>query len=421
MPVPERSLSSSSAPKVVTLGCRLNAFESEAMREMAMRGGMEGTVIVNTCAVTAQAERQARQTIRKLARDNPGARIIVTGCAAQINPETFAAMEEVDRVLGNAEKLDPKILGGAEPFAVGDIMAERSAPPPLIGGFEGRTRAFVQIQQGCDHRCTYCAVPFARGPGRATPPEQVIEQIRILAAGGYPEAVLTGVDISSYGWRGMTLGGLVEKILGEVAELKRLRLSTIDPAAVDDGLIKALGGDDRLMPHVHLSIQSMDATILKRMGRRHTPEDVFDLCRRIRAARPDAAFGADLITGFPTETDKMFERTLSAVDSLGLAYLHVFPFSPRPGTPAARMPSAPPGAAKERAVRLRKIGRAALNRFLHAKIGHEIEVLCEDGGLGHCRDYAPARLVDKARPGDLVRARAIAAEGGLLIVGGALA
>ncbi len=417
MATPERSLSS--ATKVVTLGCRLNAFESEAMREAAMRGGMEGTIIVNTCAVTAAAERQARQTIRKLARDNPDARIIATGCAAQINPEAFAGMAEVTRVLGNAEKLDPEILGGDEQFAVGDIMAERDWAPPLIGGFAGRTRAFVQIQQGCDHRCTYCVIPFARGPGRSTPPERVIEQIRVLTGEGYPEAVLTGVDISSYDRREITLGGLVEKILDEVPELKRLRLSTIDPAAVDDDLIEVIAANDRLMPHVHLSLQSMDATILKRMGRRHRPEDVFDLCRRIRGIRPDVAFGADLIAGFPTEDGEMFERTISAVDRLGLAYLHVFPFSPRPGTPAAKMPPAPPGAAKMRAVRLRQVGRAALDRFLRAKIGGEVEVLCEDGNLGHCRDYAPARLISPARPGHLTAARVIGVEDGRLIADGA--
>ncbi len=416
MPTPERSLSS--AAKVVTLGCRLNAFESEVMREMAMRGGMKGTVIVNTCAVTAEAERQARQTIRKLARDNPGARIIVTGCAAQISPEKFAGMDEVDRVLGNAEKLDAEILGGAEPFAVGDIMVKRGGTPPLIGGFEGRTRAFVQVQQGCDHRCTYCVIPFARGAAHSTPPGRIAEQIRKLAADGYPEAVLTGVDISSYDRQGMTLGGLVERILDEAPELKRLRLSTLDPAAVDDGLIMALGENDRLMPHVHLSIQSMDATILKRMKRRHTPKDVFDLCRRVRAARPDAALGADLIAGFPTESGNMFENTLKAIDDLGLAYLHVFPFSPRPGTPAARMPPTPPGAAKARAAKLRRRGRTALDRFLRAKIGTEIEVLCEDGELGHCRDYAPARILGKAKPGDLIRARVIAVEDCRLIADG---
>jgi len=399
-----RPAAGSRPAKVITLGCRLNAFESEVMRELAAREGIENTVIVNTCAVTAEAERQARQTIRKLARENPGARIVVTGCAAQLNPVTFAQMEEVDRVLGNAEKLDPELLGGQAPVSVSDIMLGTADADQIITGFQGRARAFVQIQQGCDHRCTYCIIPFARGPAISVAPGRIVAQTRTLVKSGHREVVLTGVDISSYDHDGLGLGGLAEKILGHVPELRRLRLSTVDPAVVDDGLIRLFAEDDRLMPHLHLSLQSMDDMVLKRMKRRHDRQAVFALAGRLREARPDIVLGADFITGFPTETDAMAANTERAVDDLGLVHLHVFPFSPRPGTPAAKMPMTPPGKPKERAARLRALGDAALERFLHSRVGGAAEVLVEEANRGHCRHYAPIRLAFDARPGEIVTA-----------------
>ncbi len=400
-----------SGPRVVTLGCRLNAFESEIMRGLGAGAGMADAIIVNTCAVTREAERQARQTIRRLRRDNPGARIIVTGCAAQLSPGKFAAMPEVDRVLGNAEKLDKSALAGDEPLRVADIMAVRETAPHLIGGFDGRARAFVQVQQGCDHRCTFCIIPFARGPNRAVAPDAIVRQVRKLVDGGYREVVLTGVDICSYGRDtagGPTLGRMARRLLGEVPELRRLRLSSLDPAAIDEDLFRLLADEPRLMPHLHLSLQAMDDMVLKRMKRRHSAAEARAVVARARALRPDAAFGADLIAGFPTETDAMFENTLAAVGELGLAHLHVFPYSPRAGTPAARMPQVPASVAKARARRLRAAGDREMRRFLNGRVGAAAEVLVERDNRGLSEHYAPVELDFAAPPGSVVAARVTA-------------
>ena len=415
-------------PRVITLGCRLNTLESEVMRRHAEAAGLADTIIVNTCTVTAEAVRQARQTVRRARRQNPQARIVVTGCAAQMEPETFAAMPEVDKVLGNWEKLDAAsfeadTLDGPDKVAVADIMTVHGpgATPflgPPLAGFDGRTRAFAQVQRGCDHRCTFCIIPLARGPARCVPPEGIVDQVRRLTANGYREVVLTGVDICSYGndLPGRpTLGAAVRRLLAAVPELDRLRLSSLDPAAVDDDLIRLLGAEARLMPHLHLSLQAGDDTILKRMKRRHLMADAARLCARARGARPDVVFGADLIAGFPTETDAMFANTLAAIGGLGLTYLHVFPYSPRAGTAAARMPQVAPGVRRERAARLREAGEAALGHYLRNRVGTRAEVLVEDDGAGRSQHYAPVRLSFAAPSGTIVAARVAAVAGGHLI------
>ncbi|NQU60039.1 MAG: tRNA (N(6)-L-threonylcarbamoyladenosine(37)-C(2))-methylthiotransferase MtaB [Rhodospirillales bacterium] len=408
-----------SQPQVITLGCRLNTFESEIMRELGEGAGLEDTVIINTCAVTGEAERQARQTIRRVRRDRPGAKIIVTGCAAQVNAAAFAAMPEVDRVLGNEEKLNPALLAASGPdVQVADIMAARETAPHLISGLDGRTRAFVQVQQGCDHRCTFCIIPFARGHNRSVATGAVAAQVRALVDKGFREAVLTGVDICSYGADNPEmpgLGGLIEEVLAAVPELQRLRLSSIDPAAIDEDLFKVLAEEERLMPHLHLSLQAMDDMVLKRMKRRHTSQDAVAVVQRIRKARPDIAFGADLIAGFPTETDEMFANTLSAVADLELVHLHVFPYSPRPGTPAARMPEVPGPVRKERARRLREAGAKGLSRFLKGLTGTYLQVLVEKPRFGLSQHYVPVRLDFDAPVGEVVDVRVIEAKDDCLI------
>ncbi len=390
--------------KIITFGCRLNAFESDVMASVARSAGLRDAVIINTCAVTAEAQRQARQAVRRARREHPTKRIIVTGCAAQLAPADFAAMEEVDRVLGNAEKLDGIALAGTDPVRVSGLT---SAPIdlPLVDGPEDRARAFVQVQQGCDHRCTFCIIPFARGPNRSLTLGAIARQAGRLVDGGYAEMVLTGVDIASWGADlpgRPTLGAMTRRLLQAVPGLRRLRLSSLDPAAVDRDLIGLLAAEPRLMPHVHLSLQAADDMVLKRMNRRHTRAGVGDLCRELRQARPDVVFGADLIAGFPTESAAMFENTLTAVDELGLTYLHVFPYSPRPGTPAARMPQVPPAVRKERAARLRAAGESALDRFLISRVGHRARVLVEGARLGRCPHYAPVKLAFEATPGRVV-------------------
>ncbi|HRQ83329.1 MAG TPA: tRNA (N(6)-L-threonylcarbamoyladenosine(37)-C(2))-methylthiotransferase MtaB, partial [Azospirillaceae bacterium] len=327
-------------PEIVTFGCRLNAYESEVMRGHARAAGLSEVVIVNTCAVTSEAERQARQTIRKLRRERPDAKIVVTGCAAQIDPARFAAMPEVDRVLGNQEKLAPESWGLAatERVAVNDIMSVKETAAHLISGFEDRARAFIQAQQGCDHRCTFCIIPFGRGPSRSVPIGAMVEQVRALTAAGYREVVLTGVDITSYGPDlpgAPSLGQMIRRLLAAVPELPRLRLSSLDPVEIDDDLWRLIENEPRLLPHLHLSLQAGDDMILKRMKRRHSRADAVAFCERARRARPDVVFGADLIAGFPTETDEQFDNTLRLLEDCGLTWLHVFPYSPRPGTPAA--------------------------------------------------------------------------------------
>jgi threonylcarbamoyladenosine tRNA methylthiotransferase MtaB len=387
---------------ILTLGCRLNLVESELIRAAA--GGTPGdTVVLNTCAVTAEAVRQARQTVRRIKRERPDARIVVTGCAAQTEPGTFAAMPEVDRVLGNSEKLDARAwaAGGAR-VAVGDIMAARAMMPQTIDSLDGHTRAFVQVQNGCDHRCTFCIIPFGRGNSRSLPIDDVVAQVRRLTARGYREVVLTGVDITSYGGDlagAPRLGALVKRILQDVPDLARLRLSSIDSVEADDDLLDALANEPRLMPHLHLSLQAGDDLILKRMKRRHTRADAIAFCARLRAARPDVVFGADIIAGFPTETEDMFTRSLDLVEECGLTQLHVFPFSPRPGTPAARMPQVARDAVKERARRLRDKGEAAFARHLDAQVGARRLVLTERGGIGRTEQFTPVRLAAPIEPG----------------------
>ena len=395
-----------SAPRTVTLGCRLNAFESEVMRTHATAAGLSDAIIVNTCTVTAEADRQARQTIRRLRRDNPAARIIVTGCAAEMDRDGFAAMPAVDHVIGNADKLDPDAFVADRLVAVAGRAA--AAAPPLIDGFEGRSRAFVQIQQGCDHACTFCIIPQARGPNRSIDADAIVAQVHRLVANGYKEVVLTGVDICSWG-HDLTgtpdLGHLAGFILVEVPGLPRLRLSTLDPAAIDDGLVRLFATAPRLMPHAHLSLQAADDLVLKRMRRRHDRAQAADMCLRLADARPGIVLGADLIAGFPTETDAMFANTLAAVDEFGLDLLHVFPYSPRPGTPAARMPPVEPKERKRRAARIREAGARRLAARLARRVGEAAEILVEDDGRGRSEDYLPVRLAGDATPGALVTAR----------------
>ena len=356
------------SPHVITFGCRLNAYESEVMKTHAQAAGLEDAVIINTCAVTAEATRQAHQTIRRMRKENPDAPLIVTGCAAQIDPDAFAGMEGVDLVLGNDEKMhaDPFEqfgLGQTERVRVNDIMAVTETTPHMIDAFGERTRAFVQVQNGCDHRCTFCIIPFGRGNSRSVPVGGVVEQIQRLVDRGFKEVVLSGVDITSYGPDlpgEVNLGHLVEKILTHVPDLERLRLSSIDSVEIDDTLYRLITQEPRLLPHLHLSLQSGDDMILKRMKRRHFREDAIKFCQAVKAARPEITFGADLIAGFPTETETMFENTLRLVDECGLTFLHVFPYSARPGTPAARMPQLNGALVKERAARLRTKGDQAL-------------------------------------------------------------
>lgn len=389
-------------PRVITLGCRLNAFESEVMRGHAEAAGAEDTVIINSCAVTSEAERQARQTIRRARKDNPGARIIVTGCAAQIEPEKFAAMAEVDQVLGNTEKLLPesyRASAAAPPVQVADIMTEATAPKLTVPGFENRSRAFIQVQQGCDHRCTFCIIPFGRGNSRSVPAAHIIAQARQLTEAGYKEAVLTGVDISSFD---DGLAALVRQLLAAVPELARLRLSSLDPAMVDAELIALAADEPRLMPHFHLSVQAGNDLILKRMKRRHDAAQVIEICARLRHARADIQFGADLIAGFPTETDAMFADTVALVEEAGLAYLHVFPYSPRPGTPAALMPQSGAATARARAQELRDTGNRVKAEIFARMIGRRATVLTEKDGKGYTEHYAPVRMGNAPEPGNLM-------------------
>jgi threonylcarbamoyladenosine tRNA methylthiotransferase MtaB len=388
---------------VVTLGCRLNIAESEAIRRAA--AGLDDAVVVNTCAVTAEAVRQARQTIRRIKREQPEARIVVTGCAAQVEPQAFAAMPEVARVLGNAEKLDPRSWDDDRRVAVGDIMAVRRHTGHPVNVIVGHTRAFLQVQNGCDHRCTFCIIPFGRGNSRSLPMDEAVAQARRLAANGHRELVLTGVDITSYGADlagEPRLGTLVKRILKEIPDLARLRLSSIDSVEADDDLLDALANEPRLMPHLHLSLQSGDDLILKRMKRRHTRADAVAFCDQVRKLRPDVAFGADIIAGFPTESGDMFVRSLDLVDECGLTQLHVFPFSARPGTPAARMPQVARDVVKERARRLREKGEAALRLHLDAQIGQRRLVLTERGGVGHTEQFACVKLAMPVAPGAIL-------------------
>ncbi|WP_416897398.1 MAG: tRNA (N(6)-L-threonylcarbamoyladenosine(37)-C(2))-methylthiotransferase MtaB [Minwuia sp.] len=407
-------------PEIVTFGCRLNAYESEVIRGHETLRGREDVIVVNTCAVTTEAERQARQAIRKLRRERPEAEIVVTGCAAQIAPENWTAMPEVSRVVGNREKLDAAafLKGRNEPVLVDDIMTVEETAGHLIEGFDGRARAFLQVQNGCDHRCTFCIIPYGRGNSRSAPIGQVVGEARKLVGQGVKEIVLTGVDITSYGpdLPGRpTLGQLCRRLLASVPELERLRLSSIDPVEVDEDLWRLIAEEPRLMPHLHLSLQAGDDMILKRMKRRHSRGDAIRFCERARSVRPDIVFGADLIAGFPTETDAMFRNTLDLVADCGLTWLHVFPYSERPGTPAAKMPPVDKAVRKERAARLREAGTKAVLSHLSSQIGREVDVLVERDLRGHSAHFAAVRLNREAEPGALVRARGVAVEGETLV------
>jgi threonylcarbamoyladenosine tRNA methylthiotransferase MtaB len=401
--------------EVVTFGCRLNAYESEAIRLRAGEAQLRDAVVVNTCAVTAEAVRQSRQAIRKLKRENPARRIIVTGCAAQTDPQGYAAMAEVDQVLGNAEKLTAQAyadfgVGHAEKIRVNDIMSVRETASQMVDHFEGRARAFLQVQNGCDHRCTFCVIPYGRGNSRSVPMGAVVAEARRLAGNGFAEIVLTGVDLTSYGADlpgTPSLGELVAKILRLVPDLKRLRLSSIDSIEADPALMRVIAEEDRLMPHFHLSAQSGDDMILKRMKRRHARGDTIAFCEEVRRLRPGAVFGADLIAGFPTETEDMFRSSLALVDDAGLTLLHVFPYSPRPGTPAARMPQLDRATVKDRAARLREKGAAALCARLEGMVGSRQTLLVEKTGpsshhrMGRTPCFIPVAFEGDVPPGTL--------------------
>jgi threonylcarbamoyladenosine tRNA methylthiotransferase MtaB len=400
---------------VVTFGCRLNTFESEVVRREAGAASLADAVVVNTCAVTAEAVRQARQAIRRIRRERPQAQIVVTGCAAQTETARFAAMPEVDRVVGNEEKLDARFWRAREKIAVADIMAVKEMRSHAIDSIDGRARAFVQVQNGCDHRCTFCIIPFGRGNSRSLSADEVVAQVRRLSDNGYREVVLTGVDITSYGHGDARLGALVKRILREVPELARLRLSSIDSVEADRDLIDALASEQRLMPHLHLSLQAGDDLILKRMKRRHSHTDAVAFCQQVRRLRPDVAFGADIIAGFPTENEAMFARSLDLIDECGLTQLHVFPFSPRPGTPAAAMPQVERAIVKERARRLREKGATALARHLDGEIGARRCVLAESHALGRTEQFTPVRLSAPVEPGALLELNIAAHDGRQLL------
>ncbi|MFD1794731.1 tRNA (N(6)-L-threonylcarbamoyladenosine(37)-C(2))-methylthiotransferase MtaB [Paracoccus aurantiacus] len=413
-----------SAPVFSTHGCRLNAYESEAMREMAEAAGLQGAVIVNTCAVTAEAVRKARQDIRRLSRENPDAPIIVTGCAAQTEPETFAAMPEVTRVLGNSEKmrpetwasLTPDLIGRTERVIVDDIMSVRETAGHLIDGF-GRHRAYVQVQNGCDHRCTFCIIPYGRGNSRSVPAGVVVDQIKRLRDCGFNEVVLTGVDLTSWGADlpgTPRLGDLVMRILKLVPDLPRLRISSIDSIEADENLMQAIATEPRLMPHLHLSLQAGDDMILKRMKRRHLRDDAIRFCEDARRLRPEIVFGADIIAGFPTETEAMFENSLKLVQDCGLTFLHVFPYSARKGTPAARMPAVNGKAIKERAARLRAAGDAALQAHLNGQIGRTHRVLTEGPRIGRTEQFTEVSFDRDMPEGTLIDLTVTAHDGARL-------
>ncbi|WP_323035535.1 tRNA (N(6)-L-threonylcarbamoyladenosine(37)-C(2))-methylthiotransferase MtaB [Pararhodobacter sp.] len=416
------------APKFTTLGCRLNAYETEAMKDLAAQAGVANAHIINTCAVTAEAVRKARQEIRKIRRENPDAAIIVTGCAAQTEPETFAAMPEVTRVIGNHEKmqpatwasLTPDLIGETERVQVDDILSVRETAGHLIDGFGSRARAYVQVQNGCDHRCTFCIIPYGRGNSRSVPAGVVVDQIKRLVEAGYLEVVLTGVDLTSWGAdlpAAPKLGDLVRRILRLVPDLARLRISSIDSIEADAALIEAIATEKRLMPHLHLSLQAGDDMILKRMKRRHLREDAIRFCQEMRKARPDLVYGADLIAGFPTETEAMFENSLALARECGLTWLHVFPYSPRRGTPAARMPQVPGAQIKSRAARLRGLGEALAAQHLAAQVGRVHPVLLENPRMGRTEQFTEVRFESDQPVGQIVTARIVAHDGAQLLAG----
>ncbi|WP_339715821.1 tRNA (N(6)-L-threonylcarbamoyladenosine(37)-C(2))-methylthiotransferase MtaB [uncultured Sneathiella sp.] len=409
-------------PEVITFGCRLNTYESEVMRGHATAAGMNNAIIINSCAVTNEAERQARQAVRKARRDHPEAKIIVTGCAAQTNPDQFAKMPEVDQILGNLEKLEPHSFGleQSERVQVNDIMSAKETAGHLIEGFDGRARAFLQIQNGCDHRCTFCIIPYGRGNSRSVPLGAIVEQARALTQNGYKEFVLTGVDITAYGEDlpgRPTLGQMCRRLLNAVPQIERLRLSSLDPVEVDDDLWRLIESEPRLMPHLHISLQAGDDMVLKRMKRRHLRKDVYDFVEKARKLRPEVVFGADIIAGFPTESDEMAENSVRLIEECNIVYLHVFPYSARPGTPAAKMPQVPGDIRKTRAAALRQVGELNLSRFLETLVGTKQSILVENETTGRTLHYAPVNLDFPANGGDIVDVRITDTDGRKLFAG----
>ena len=403
-------------PEIITFGCRLNSYESEVMRGHAMSAGLTNAVIINSCAVTNEAERQARQAVRKARREHPDAKIIVTGCAAQTTPEQFASMPEVDQILGNMEKLEPQSFGleQTERMQVNDIMSAEETAGHLIEGFDGRARAFLQIQNGCNHRCTFCIIPYGRGNSRSVPMGAIVDQARSLTNNGYKEFVLTGVDITAYGEDlpgRPTLGQMCRRLLAAVPEIEHLRLSSLDPVEVGDDLWRLIETEPRLMPHLHISLQAGDDMVLKRMKRRHLRDDVYDFVEKARRLRPDVVFGADIIAGFPTETDEMAANSLRLVEECDIAYMHVFPYSARPGTPAAKMPQVPGDVRKARAADLRAAGDKNLARFLKSLVRTEQSVLVENETTARTRHYAPVELDFTATGGEIIPVRITGTDG----------
>jgi threonylcarbamoyladenosine tRNA methylthiotransferase MtaB len=408
-------------PQIVTFGCRLNSYESEVMRNHAVAAGLQDAIIINTCSVTAEAERQARQTIRRLRREQPTAKIIVTGCAAQIAPDSFTAMPEIDHVIGNDVKLQAETfqrLHQQPGHVVNDIQAVRETAAHLVTSFEGKWRGFIQVQNGCDHRCTFCIIPYGRGPSRSVPIGVIAEQVRSLVAAGYNEVVFTGVDLTSYGadLPGQpSLGQMTRRVLAQVPELRWLRLSSLDPVEIDADLWRLIAEEPRLLPHLHLSVQAGDDLILKRMKRRHLRQDVIDVCARARDLRPDIVFGADFITGFPTETEAMFQNTLDLVTDCGLTWLHVFPYSARHETPAAKMPQVSGEVRKQRAAHLRALGEQAVIRHLDSLVGSVSDVLVEQRGVGRTPSFAEVRIAETLPVGQIVPVHISARDGQRLI------
>ena len=401
------------APKLSTLGCRLNAYESEAMRELATSSGLSDTVIINTCAVTAEAVRKSKQEVRKLRKENPNAKVIVTGCAAQIDPNSFANMAEVDFVIGNSEKMVKETWSqfsenkdfGTEKIKVDDIMSVNETAGHLIDGFGSRSRAYVQVQNGCDHRCTFCIIPFGRGNSRSVPAGVIVDQIKRLVDKGFNEVVLTGVDLTSWGAdlpNSPKLGDLIMRILKLVPDLSRLRISSIDSIEVDENLMKAIATEKRLMPHLHLSLQHGDDLILKRMKRRHSRNDAIKFCEDARKMRPEITFGADIIAGFPTETDKHFESSINLIKDCGLTWLHIFPYSPREGTPAARMPQVNGNQIKRRAAILRDLGTKQIKSHLSSQLGKDHSILMENGYMGRTEQFTEVKFDKEQIEGSIV-------------------
>ncbi len=407
--------------QIVTFGCRLNIYESEVMREVSDQAGLENAIIFNTCAVTSEAERQARQAIRKARRENPDKKIIVTGCAAQINPDLYGKMPEVDQVLGNHEKMkaDSFAATNTQKVLVNDIMSVKETATHLVTSFDGKTRAFVEVQNGCDHRCTFCTIPYGRGNSRSVPIGAITEQVQKLTEEDFTEVILTGVDVTSYGGDlpgNPTLGQMMKRLLARVPDLKRLRLSSLDPVEVDADLFNLIENEPRLMPHLHISLQAGDDMILKRMKRRHLRQDIIDFCKKVREMRPGAAFGADVIAGFPTETDDMFENTRRLIEECEIAYMHVFPYSPRPGTPAAKMPQVGKKIAKQRAGILREVGQRNLDKVLTSMVGSTQNILIEKDNLGRCENFAQVLLPFKGQPNQIVQAKVMGVKDDKLIM-----